>query len=271
MKAAKLASILLLGALGNSAHAWQSCDQWAQFTDNGFSVYNNIWGGGAGAQCVWANSYNNWGVWANHPSTGGIKSYPNVSKEVSFNVSELGTCKSNFSVDLPSGGSYSTAYDIWYNDHNYELMLWMNWSGSVGPISANYNSQGQPVPEASNVNVGGHTWNVYRGSNGHNTVFSFLRTSQTNSAEVDITAISNWIRNRGWFSGGDAHLHKIELGFEITSSSGGKDFMVSDYGLTCNKGSYNPPVTQPDPQQPEPQMCTGSGWRYWLCMWRAGR
>ncbi|WP_342669490.1 hypothetical protein [Streptomyces yerevanensis] len=29
--------------------------------------------------------------------------------------------------------------------------------------------------------VGGHNWNVYKGTNGSNQVFSFLRTSDSNS------------------------------------------------------------------------------------------
>ena len=36
--------------------------------------------------------------------------------------------------------------------------------------------------------VGGHTWDVYRGSNGTNAVFSFVRTSNTNSGTVDVLA-----------------------------------------------------------------------------------
>ncbi len=76
--------------------AWESCEQWGNFSDNGFTVYNNIWGSGAGSQCVWANSYSNWGVRADHPNTGGIKSYPNVSREVDFQVDDLGSCNSRF-------------------------------------------------------------------------------------------------------------------------------------------------------------------------------
>lgn len=277
-KSIKWLSTLLLCSTAQLANAWQSCDQWAQFTDNDFSVYNNIWGGGAGTQCVWANSKSNWGVQANHPNSGGIKSYPNVSKEVDFNVSELGECKSSFAVTLPSGGAYSSAYDIWYDDHKFELMLWMNWNGSVSPISYSYNSQGQPEPEARNVSVGGHTWDVYRGTNGYNTVFSFLPTREVTSGNVDITAISSWIRNKGWFNNNDAHLHKIEFGFEITSSAGGKDFMVDDYALSCQKGRApvtpvepTNPIEPSNPTTPDANTCTGSGWTYLLCRLREMR
>ena len=62
------------------AAVWSSCDQWGNTSLDGYTLYNNIWGSGAGAQCIWANSGTNWGVWANHPNTGGIKSYPNAKK-----------------------------------------------------------------------------------------------------------------------------------------------------------------------------------------------
>lgn len=216
--------VLALFTMNLTAADFESCDQWATFTNGGFNVYNNIWGSGTGAQCLWANSYRDWGVWANHPNTGGVKSYPNVSRELSIHVDDLASCTSSFSVTRPSSGAYCSAYDIWYDNHSYEIMLWMNHTGAVGPIGS----------YQTNATIGGHNWDIYRGSNGSNQVFSFLRTSNTNSGTVDIKAISSWIRNRGWF--GNANLHKIEFGFEITSSYGGMDFMVRDYSLSYSEG-----------------------------------
>ena len=215
------------------AQAFNSCDQWATFTDGQFNVYNNIWGSGAGAQCLWANSYNNWGVWADHAG-GGIKSYPNVSHELSINVDSLGTCTSSFNVTAPNSGAYSSTYDIWFNNHAYELMIWMNQNGAIAPISANWSSAGQPVPVSSNTSVGGHTFNVYRGSNGANEVFSFVRTSDTNSGTVNLQAIVQWLRSNGWF--GNVNLHKIEFGFEITTASN-LNLSVNSYSLSCSAGS----------------------------------
>lgn len=208
-----------------AAWAFESCDQWATFSDGGFNVYNNIWGGGAGSQCLTANAYNDWSVRANHPNTGGVKSYPNVSKELSINVDDLGSCTSSFSVRRPGSGAYASAYDIWYNDHAYEVMLWMNKTGAVGPIGS----------LQTRVTVGGHNWEVYRGSNGWNQVFSFVRTGNTNSGTVDIKAISDWLRKNNWF--GNVNLHKIEFGFEITSAAGGLDFAVNDYSLSYSSGN----------------------------------
>lgn len=154
-----------------------------------------------------------------------MKSYPNVSRELSIDVDDLASCISSFSVTRPGSGAYCSAYDIWYDDHAYEVMLWMNKTGAVGPIGS----------YQTNQTVGGHNWDIYKGSNGWNQVFSFVRTSNTNSGTVDIKAITDWIRAKGWF--GNVNLHKIEFGFEITSSAGGKDFSCNSYSLSYSEGN----------------------------------
>ncbi|MFD0204098.1 MULTISPECIES: glycoside hydrolase family 12 protein [Saccharothrix] len=211
----------LLGATG-VAHAatWSSSDQWATWSNGGYTVRNNIWGSGAGYQGIWANSYSNWGVWANHPNTGGVKSYPHSAKAVNRKLSGLSRLSSSFNVTRPGSGAYATAYDIWADNHAYEIMIWMNKQGAVGPIGS----------RQTTVSVGGHTWDVYRGSNGSNAVFSFVRTSNTNSGTVDVLAVLKWIGARGWY--GDVTVGDVQFGFEITSSSGGMDFVSNSFSIT---------------------------------------
>ena len=70
-----------------------------------------------------------------------------------------------------------------------------------------------------NDTVGGHTWDVFSGSNGSNQVFSFVRQGNTSAASVDILAVLRWIQSRGWM--GNVVLNEVQFGFEITSSNGG--------------------------------------------------
>ena len=200
---------VVVGASSAQAATWGSSDQWATWSNGGYTLYNNIWGSGAGAQSIWANSYSNWGVWANHPNTGGVKAYPNATKFIEKTISSLGSAKSSFNVTVPSGGAYTSAYDIWCNNNSYEIMLWMNKQGAVGPIGT----------LQTTATVGGHSWSVYRGSNGSNAVFSFIRSGNTNAGTVDVKAILTWIQGRGWF--GNVTLSRVQFGYEITSSSGG--------------------------------------------------
>jgi hypothetical protein len=216
--------------------AWYSSGQWATWSNGGYTLYNDVWGSGAGSQTIWANSYSNWGVWANHPNTGGIKSYPNCTKYVGKTLSALASCKSSFNASTPSGGSWESTYDIWDSNNAHEIMLWMNWTGSVGPISSKYNSSGQPVAAYTNISVGGHTWNIYTGSNGSNAVYSFLRTSKTNSGTVDVLAIFKWLQSKGLL--GNVTLGNVQYGFEITSSYGtngsGLNFTTNSYSVSFN-------------------------------------
>ena len=78
--------------------------------------------------------------------------------------------------------------------------------------------------------VGGHTWQVYRGSNGANEVFSFIRTSNTNAGTIDVLQVMNWIRTQGWF--GDVTIGDVQLGYEITSSAGGLNFTTNSYSVS---------------------------------------
>ncbi|MGO1056287.1 glycoside hydrolase family 12 protein [Crossiella sp. CA198] len=209
-----------LGAPAASAASWSSSDKWGTWSNGGYTVRNNVWGGGAGAQSIWANSYSNWGVWADHPNTGGVKSYPHAGKAINKRISSIGSLRSSFNVNVPGSGAYATAYDIWADNNAYEIMLWMNKTGPVGPI-------GSFQVRAS---VGGHTWDVYRGSNGSNAVFSFLRTANTSAGTVDIKAVLDWIRGRGWY--GDVTVGDVQFGYEITSAAGGKNFTTNSYSVS---------------------------------------
>jgi hypothetical protein len=210
---AKLVSVLsvgtlalLTGAVVNAA-AWESCGQWASWSNGGYTLYNNIWGSGACWQCIWANNGSNWGVTANHGSGGGIKSYPNSTKWLNKNTNNTPWAGTWFSVSVPSSGAYTTTFDVWGNGTQYEVMLWMNKRGAIGPIGS---------LQASNQSIGGHVWNVYRGSHSGIQVYSFVRTSNTNSGNVDHKAIWNWLQSRGWWN--NPYMNQIQFGFEITNT-----------------------------------------------------
>lgn len=225
----RLATVAIVLALGIGSFAWQanaavwsSSDRWGSWSNGGYTLYNNIWGNGYGPQTIWANSASNWGVWANHPNTGGIKSYPNASRSVNRTLSSLGSLTSNYNVSVPGSGAYTSTYDVWANNNAYEIMLWMNRQGAVGAIGSYQTS----------VSVGGHSWDVYRGNNGSIQVFSFLRQGNSNAGSVDIRAVMNWIRNRGWF--GNVTVGNVQFGYEITSSSGGLNFTTNSYSVSVS-------------------------------------
>jgi len=158
-----------------------------------------------------------------------VKSYPHTGKTLNRALSSLGSISSSFNVAVPSDGDYETAYDIWANNNAYEIMIWTNQHGAVGPIASSYDSNGA-VPSASNVAVGGHTWNVYRGSNGSNQVYSFVRTSTTNSGTIDVLAVLNWLKTQGWY--GDVTVGDIQFGFELSGTAGQSNFTCNSFNIT---------------------------------------
>ena len=211
-----LASVLAL-ILANTAFAavWSSTAAFGSTTLNGYTLNNDVWGSGAGPQTIWANSGTNWGVWSNQPNTGGVKSFPHSGISIGSTLSSLHSVTSSFNVSVPGSGAFESAYDIWANTSTYEIMLWMNKTGAVGPIGS----------YQTNVTVGGYNWNVYSGSNGSNQVFSLLNTGSASSGTVDILATLRWIESKGWF--GNVTLSQVQFGFEITSASGGLNFVAN--------------------------------------------
>ncbi|MDT7789330.1 MAG: hypothetical protein QOF58_7749 [Pseudonocardiales bacterium] len=209
-----------LGVQTAFAAAWTSSDRWGTWSNGGYTLRNDVWGRGYGPQTISADSYSKWNVWANHPNTGGVKSYPHAARALNKRLGSIGSLTSNFNVSVPGSGAYATTYDIWANNNAYEVMIWMNRTGAVGAIGSRQGT----------FSVGGHTWDVYRGSNGANAVFSFLRTSNTSSGSVDLKGVMNWIRTRGWW--GDVTVGEVQFGYEITSSSGGKNFTTNSYSVS---------------------------------------
>ncbi|MER5945454.1 hypothetical protein ABT127_05280 [Streptomyces sp. NPDC001904] len=220
---AATAALVLASAPAHAA-VWSSSDQWGTYsTADGYTLYNNIWGSGAGSQTIWADSSSSWGVRADHPGTGGIKSYPNAKKVIGRTISSLSSLTSSYHVTVPSSGAYNTSYDIWDSGYANEIMLWVNYNGAVGALGSSI----------GDVTLGGHTWTVYVGSNGANNVYSFLRTSDSTSGTVDILAVLKWLRDtKGYI--GDVTVGDVQFGYEITSSAGGLDFTTNGFSVSSS-------------------------------------
>jgi hypothetical protein len=214
------ATALIVGASAASAAVWTSSAQYASWSNGGYTLYNDVWGSGAGPQTIWANSYSNWGVYSDQPATSGVKSYPNVSRSVGAPVSSLGSVTSSFNFSVPRSGNFEAAYDIWANGNADEIMLW-TYTQNVGPLGT----------YQATASIGGSTWNIYRGSNGSNAVFSFVRTSNETSGSVDIKAIFSWLSSKAWLTG--ATLSTVQFGWEITSTNNTtENFTVNSYSLS---------------------------------------
>lgn len=228
-------------AVGSSGitgcHAeWCSIAQYSSMAFSPYTMFNNIWGATSG-QMIQVESPSNWWVNSTFPETSGVKSYPNASLDLTGKtLSTLGSCTSSFNVTPPTSGSWEFAYDLWVPS---EVMIWMHKNGNVGPIAQAWNSDGTPVAAATNVTVGGSTWDVYRGGSN---VVSLVRQGNIDTGTVDIAAVLNWIAAQGWITN-TSGLGKFQFGPEITSAPGGLTFTTNSYSMSC--GGVVPPTQAP--------------------------
>jgi hypothetical protein len=224
-----VAGFALLGVTSVAlAATWTSTDKFGTWANGGFTVANDVWGSGAGAQSIWANSFSNWGIWTQQPNTNGVKSYAHVEKNINIKTNSLKSATSSFKVSLPGGTNiYNVSYDIWTPS---EVMIWMYHTSGDRPIAKGYNSSGS-IPSYTNVSVGGSTWDVYIG--GSPTVVSFVRTSNETSGSVDIREVLQYATSKGWIANNT--IKTIQFGFEVVSTNNvGENFECDSYSLSDN-------------------------------------
>jgi hypothetical protein len=120
----------------------------------------------------------------------------------------------------------NVAYDLWLHtqsnpdwSHNPtdEIMIWPYKIGGAGPAGT----------RQATVNIGGGTWDLYRGwidaGNGVGwNVFSFVRTSNTNSVNFDLRDFTSNLVNRGWLSN-SKYLTSVQAGTEVFTGKGQLD------------------------------------------------
>jgi hypothetical protein len=124
-----------------------------------------------------------------------------------------------------------------------EVMVWEQWEGD-GPIASSYacNQLGvSGCPFATNVSIGGETYDVFQGNTGHNVV-SFLRTSQASSGSVNLLTLMNWLVSQDKLISDT--FSTADFGFEIGDTDGGTGtFTLNSYSLSTTSGGSCTPTT----------------------------
>ncbi|EIW55688.1 concanavalin A-like lectin/glucanase [Trametes versicolor FP-101664 SS1] len=170
------------------------CGQWDTVTAGQYELLLDQWGiSGAtsGSQCAnlisLSGSTISWKTTWQWTGGSGVKSFSNIQLNQGLNkqLSAIKSMPSTWQWSQTTSGTITAdvAYDLFTANsaggaNVNEIMIWLA-NFNAGPISSQYGSDGKPVPVASNINLAGHTWNLYSGSNGANAVFSFLPTSGT--------------------------------------------------------------------------------------------
>jgi Glycosyl hydrolase family 12/Cellulose binding domain len=257
---AALTAAALLGVAPSSAEAatTQLCQMQTTPVAGGiYTVQNNEWGSGA-SECITTDGNADFTV-ANsaidNATNGAPGGYPSIyegchwgnctSGGLSGNpvqVSSLTTGKvtTSWSTTQPGGSNdYDVAYDIWFNQTPTttgqpdctELMVWLNHNGPVQPFGSEV---------ATDVSVGGRSYNVWEGSQGSFDTVSYTMTTGTTSVSgLDLAPLAQDAVSRGYLSS-SCYLIDIEAGFELWQ--GGAGLATNSFSVDIN-GS--PPVPPP--------------------------
>lgn len=210
-------------------------------------IPNNQWGatGATGNQCIWSRggpgnplswrtSYN----WSGDPSS--VKSYAAAilgwhwgwrrsNTGLPVQLAENRSVDTHWLFNVTSNGDsrMNVAYDMWFHpmanpgaddQPTDELMIWL------------YRSNASPAgTRQGTVTIAGTTWEVWRGHVGSWNVYSYVRTTNTTSATLDLRDFTNDVVSRGWMSS-SKYLTSVQAGPEIFTGEGEVD--TTSYSAT---------------------------------------
>ncbi|KAG1776652.1 glycoside hydrolase family 12 protein [Suillus placidus] len=209
--------------------------QWDTVNAGQYSLFNDLWNeknatwgiqssqitSFSGSTIAWTSTY----TWVGAPSQ--VKSFANIQLNTGINqqLSAISSIPTTWQWSLSPNGPIvaDVAYDLFTSysaggSNVNEIMIWLA-NVNSGPISAEYNAQGQAVPIVTNISLEGYTWDLYSGSNRVNQVYSFLLTSGTiESFSGDVYSfLSYLIDNQGMSS--SQYLTCAQAGTEVISGT----------------------------------------------------
>jgi hypothetical protein len=237
---------LSLPAASSEAGTTTLCNSQTASVDGGaYTVNNNEWGSGA-PECITTNGNAEFRMVNSSIANGGDGApggYPHIYKGCDYGactsgsglpirVSRIraGTITTSWRTSQPGGSNniYNAAYDVWFNRtpntsgqaNGTELMIWLRRQGPKHP----YGSQ-----VASNVRIGGRSYNVWYGNaHGFNTVTYLMTTGKRSVTRLDLRqleadAVGRGYLRRSWW------LISVEAGFEVWQ--GGKGLATKSFSV----------------------------------------
>jgi len=220
----------------SSASECVSTDGNADFTVAN-SAISNATNGSPGAYpsiyqgCHWGNC-----------SAGGLTAAP-----VQVSALTAGKVTTSWSTTQTGSGAYDVAYDIWYNQtptttgqpDGTEMMVWLNHNGSVQPFGSEV---------ASDVTIGGHSYDIWYGTQSVWDTVTYEMTSGTTSvSNLDIGTLTQDMVSRG-YTKASWYLIDVEAGFELWQGGAG----LATNSFAVNIGGGATPSPSPTTASPTP-------------------
>lgn len=261
------AGLLATGSGGARAATTQLCQSQTAAVGGGvYTVQNNEWGSSA-PECITTDGNADFTV-ANssisNATNGAPGGYPSIyqgchwgncsaggltTAPIQVSALTAGKVTTSWSTTQTGSGAYDVAYDIWYNQtptttgqpNGTEMMVWLNHNGSVQPFGAQV---------ASNVSIGGHSYNIWYGTQSVWDTVTYEMTSGTTSvSNLDIGPLTQDMVSRG-YTKPSWYLIDVEAGFELWQ--GGAGLATNSFSVNIGGGATSSPTPTPTPTSPSP-------------------
>lgn len=169
-----------------------------------------------GAQTLWADSSNHWGVIANMPKGNqSVLTYPDTQKLYTVEghgaptpLSKFKAIQGHYAVQVPKRGDWEVAYDIWLDDWNIEVMIWL--------VNHGQTPAGDPIGKAHYY---GQNFTVWRDSS-KEPPYTLVLDHNQYGGTVHILSALHALRVMGVVKASQWSIDDIELGEEICSTGG---------------------------------------------------
>ncbi|HKR68604.1 MAG TPA: hypothetical protein VJT16_07195 [Streptosporangiaceae bacterium] len=201
---------------------WRSSDPFGSWHNGGYIVYNNEWNGGHGPQSIWANSYKYWGAVSKQKAGNtAVETYPCVQKNYSnVPISSMKLLRTGFTEYMPSNKSgldAEAANDVWLNNYNIEVMIWVDNHGQ------------RPAGNViDHVTIYGQHFTVWKDGSDY---FTFALSHNENKGVTHILASINWLIHHHQLAA-NVTLTQVNFGWEIASTGGqSRSFIVKNFWL----------------------------------------
>jgi hypothetical protein len=255
------AALMALGPAADAATSTLCNSQTASVGGGTYIVQNNEWNSSA-SECVTTDGNADFTV-ANsaisNATNGAPGGYPSIYQgchwgacssggltATPIQASNLGAGKvtTSWSTTQTGSGAYDVAYDIWFNRTStttgqpncLELMVWLNHNGSVQPFGSQV---------ATNVSIGGHSYNVWEGAMSTWNTVSYSMTSGTTSvSNLDVGQLAADAISRGYMPS-SCWLIDVEAGFELWQ--GGAGLATNSFSVNVNGSGGGNTVTVTSP------------------------
>lgn len=228
----KLTLLSIFAILARCAAASQTLTgQWTCVDSGAYELCQNLWGedNGTGSQNAtlysasgdsisWSTTY----TWSGGQYD--VKSYSSVN-QLSANgmlLSDITSAPTSWDweyQEISSDLVADVSYDIWVgttpddpgsNTTTFEIMIWVSTEGGAGPLGSQV---------ASDISVGGYTWNLYEGPNTYWETISFVTAEgNLNNFSSDLKDFFDYLVANYGVSDSD-YLQAVESGTEPFTGS----------------------------------------------------